>query len=196
MSMQILGRVAGAVVLTLGLAGCIDATIDVAVTGADTAKGTMTTTIDKSIYDMGQSGEDSSTSKFCEGGEVTIAGEKVTCVQVKEGSFADVTFDGGDSSQPITFTEAGPGLVRVAYPTKDLMGELGTESMDAETKAMMISFFSGHSVTFRISGKEVTDTNMTLSEDSTSAERVIPFLELIEGTAELPEELYAVVRAE
>jgi hypothetical protein len=36
---------------------------------------------------------------------------------------------------------------------------------------------------------------MTLAGDGKSAEQVIPFLDLINGTAELPDELYAVVRA-
>ena len=35
---------------------------------------------------------------------------------------------------------------------------------------------------------------MTLSADKTAAEIKIPFLDLINGTAKLPEELYAVVQ--
>jgi hypothetical protein len=46
----------------------------------------------------------------------------------------------------------------------------------------------------RISGKQITDTNMTLTDDRKAAEIVIPFIDLINGTLELPEELYATVR--
>lgn len=46
----------------------------------------------------------------------------------------------------------------------------------------------------RIKGKEVTDTNMTLAADKKSAEIVIPFLDLINGTVELPDEIYATVK--
>jgi hypothetical protein len=36
---------------------------------------------------------------------------------------------------------------------------------------------------------------MDLSSDKKSAETVLPFLDLINGTSDLPDELYAVVRA-
>ena len=58
---------------------------------------------------------------------------------------------------------------------------------------MLTAFFEGHFITMKVGGKKVTDTNMTLSADSTSAETKIAFLDLINGTAELPEEFYAVV---
>jgi len=58
---------------------------------------------------------------------------------------------------------------------------------------MMKQMFDNHFLTLRIGGTEVTDTNMTLSDDHTTAEIKIPFTDLISGTAKLPEELYAVV---
>ena len=61
-------------------------------------------------------------------------------------------------------------------------------------KAMMQQFFEGHAITIRIKGKEVIDTNMTKAGDGKSAEIVIPFLDLINGTVELPPELYATVK--
>ena len=45
-----------------------------------------------------------------------------------------------------------------------------------------------------ISGKAISDTNMTLTPDKTAAEIKIPFLDLISGTTKLPDELYAVVQ--
>jgi hypothetical protein len=57
----------------------------------------------------------------------------------------------------------------------------------------MKQMFDGHFVTIRISGKSISDTNMTLNADKTAAEIKIPFLDLINGTAKLPDELYAVV---
>jgi hypothetical protein len=61
---------------------------------------------------------------------------------------------------------------------------------------MIEAFFKDHAITLHFAGLEVTDTNMTLSADQKSAEQVIPFLELIAGTADLPDELYAVVRVQ
>jgi hypothetical protein len=59
---------------------------------------------------------------------------------------------------------------------------------------MMKQMFENHFLTIRIGGTEVTDTNLTLNDDKTAAEMKIPFLDLINGTAKLPDELYAVVK--
>lgn len=56
----------------------------------------------------------------------------------------------------------------------------------------MKQFFEGHAITLRITGKEILDTNMTKSANG--AEVVIPFLDLINGTINLPPELYATVK--
>eukprot|EP01036_Dinobryon_divergens_P042760 gene42760-56842_t len=50
-------------------------------------------------------------------------------------------------------------------------------------------------LTLRFGGAEVTDTNMTLSDDHKTAELKVPFTEMLDGTAKLPDELYAVVKA-
>ena len=47
-------------------------------------------------------------------------------------------------------------------------------------------------ITIRVKGKEVLDTNMDRKDGA--AEKVIPFLDLINGTTDLPAELYATVR--
>ena len=52
-----------------------------------------------------------------------------------------------------------------------MKGELDAEgAQDEETKAMMTAFFEGHFITIKVGGKKITDTNMTLAADSTSAE--------------------------
>ena len=91
-------------------------------------------------------------------------------------------------------------VVRMAFSTKDMKGEMagttGGEEMDEETKAMMTAFFEGHSITIRAKGKQITESNMTVSADKTSAEVVIPFLDLINGTTTLPDELFAVIQTQ
>lgn len=202
MNFGILGRVAGIVVLTAGLAGCIDMTMDITVTSDTTAKTTVTQTMGADIYAMikaseAQSGDAaaSDAESFCkeEGSSLTEnADGSATCVIASEGAFADLKFD-DDNSKP-TFTLVSPGVVRIAIPTKDFSGSLGTDDADEQTKAMMKQFFEGHALTIRLGGKQVTETNMTLSADKTSAEIVIPFLDLMNGTVKLPEELFAVVK--
>lgn len=198
MTLQFFGRLAGVLALTAGLAGCIDITMDIEVQSETTGKATTTSVMGADFYAMAKTGAASADAKpedgFCqeEGSVLTEnADGSATCVLTLEGSFADLKLEEDDGA---SFTVVSPGVVKVAFKTDDMKGELGTEGQDEQTKQMMLAFFEGHSIIIRIRGKEVTDTNMTLSADRTSAEVVIPFLDLINGTIELPDELYATVK--
>ena len=197
MKLALIGRLAGVLALTMGLAGCIDMTEDLTITSDTTAKATMTMTMGADIYSMFKSADASSTGgdKFCaKGGEKLTENSdgSATCESSTEGTFDKLDFSEGDSKP--TFTLVSPGLVRVAVPTKDLAGDLGKDKDDPQTAAMMQKMFEGHFLTIRFRGVHVTETNLTLSDDKTSAELKIPFLDIINGTAKLPEELYAVVK--
>ncbi len=86
--------------------------------------------------------------------------------------------------------------MRISLPTSEMKAEIGAdEQMDEETRKMVEAFFAGHAVTIRFSGAKVTDTNMTLSADGTSAEAELAFVDIINGAESLPDELYAVVAA-
>ena len=197
MNFNLFGRIAGAVALTVALTGCIDVTMDLEIQNETTGKATMTSVMGKDFYAMVKAGAESETADsegFCkeEGSVLTeLADGSAECVQTTEGPFADLKL--GDDDVGATYTVVSPGVVRVAFKTDDMKSEVGSDAQDEETKAMMTAFFEGHFITMRIHGKKVTDTNMTLSTDGTSAETKIPFLDLINGTVELPPEFYAVV---
>lgn len=205
MTVRILGRLAGAMAITLALAGCIDMTMDLDIQSDTTGKATVTTLMGADFYPMvkaSASGENKSadTEGFCNEADSTLtenADGSATCVQVREGAFANL-MEGEDNG--MTITQVSPGVVRVAFDTKSMKGDLasstgsGEEEMDEQTKAMITGIFTGHTITMRVHGKEVTDTNMELSADHTTAEKAIPFVDLINGTTDLPDELYAVVK--
>lgn len=201
MTFQTFTRIAGALVLSAGLAGCVDMTMDIEILSETAGKATVTSVMGADIYPMvkaGAAGENSGAEGFCQEENAVLTENddgSATCVQTTEGSFADLDLDSDDGAE---FTVVSPGVVRAAFDTKSMQGDIaastgGEEEMDEETKAMMAAFFEGHTITIRVSGKAITDTNMTLSDDGTSAEQVIPFLDLINGTADLADELYAVV---
>jgi len=199
MKFSMIGRIAGVVALTMGLAACVDMTEEVQITSETTAKATMTMTMGADIYAMmksGAGGETSSEDGFCKEAGATLtenADGSATCVLIVEGPFAEL--NGKEAKDDgAKFEVVSPGVVKVSFTTEDMKGELGTEGQDEETKAMMQQFFEGHSITIRIKGKEVVDTNMTKAGDGKSAEIVIPFLDLINGTVDLPPELYATVK--
>ena len=199
MGLQSIAKLGAVLMLGASLAGCIDATVDVEITSETTAKATLTQVMGADFYGMvkmsGEEGEPTADS-FCSEGDLTEhADGSATCLIVEEGTFAELAAIEGEENA-LSFTSAGPGLVRIALPTAELTAELGADDeMDAETKQMVEAFFTGHTVTIRFSGAEITDTNMDLSTDKTSAETELPFLDLINGTVDLPDELYAVVRA-
>ena len=198
MSVRILGKIAAATLLAAGLAGCIDVTVDVAITSPTTAKATMTQVMGADIYamvKMGAEGEAPGDDSFCaEGDLVENADGSAICTIAEEGAFADL--DLGQDEGGMTFTEVSPGVIRVALPTADMEAELGAEEdMDEETRQMVEAFFTGRTMTIAVSGAEIIETNMTLSADRKRAEQVIPLLDLINGATALPDELFAVVRA-
>ncbi|SMQ85745.1 hypothetical protein SAMN06295905_3035 [Devosia lucknowensis] len=198
MSVKLLGKLAATALLAAGLSGCIDIDVEVAITSPTTARATMTQVMSADIYamvKMNAEGQAIDEDSFCADGDITEnADGSATCVMVEEGAFADL--DLGQDDGGITFTEAGPGLVRVALPTAQMKAELGAEEqMDEETRQMVEAFFEGRTMTVIISGAEIVESNMTVAGDRRSAEQVIPLLDLINGDVDLPDEVFAVVRA-
>jgi hypothetical protein len=181
MNFSPIGKIAGVLALTIGLAGCVDMTQDIKVTSTTTADLTVTTTMSADIYPMikaGAAGEDA--EPFCqeEGSTLTEnADGSATCVMTSSGAFDDLKYDEDDSSSKPVFTANPDGTVRVAI----------------ETKGMLQQLFADRYLTLRFGGAEVVETNMDEVGDG-YAEKKLPFLDLINGTIELPEELYAVVR--
>ena len=195
MKFTTLAKLAGALALSLGLAGCIDMTNDIYVTSPTTAKATVTSTMSADIYAMVKAGGNQGDDPFCTAeGETLTENEdgSGTCVAISEGDFSDLKFDDGGSA-PV-FTTNDDGTVRIAIGTKDMMGDLGADD-DPETAEMLKQMFEGHFLTIRFGGAEIVESNMESAPDSGEYVEIrIPFLGLLDGTAELPEELYAVVR--
>jgi len=196
MTFKLLTRLVGAIALTLGLAGCMDVTMEIDVQSETTGKATTTSVMGTDVYAMmkaGASSEDTSEG-FCEeaGAKLTENDDgSATCVIIVEGAFDQLANAGTDDGAK--FEVVSPGVVKVSFSTAEMKGQIGADdAQDEETKAMMKQFFEGHAITLRITGKEILDTNMTKSANG--AEVVIPFLDLINGTINLPPELYATVK--
>lgn len=198
MKLTILGRVLGVVALTATLAGCVDITSEIDILSETTGKATTEITIGPEFYpmikQMAAAAPKDNPDGFCVKPDDVLtenADGSATCVSVEEGDFSALNNAEGPS-EDASFTVVSPGVVRAAFKTEDMSGQI-TEGQDEQTAAMMKTYLEGHSVTIRIKGKKITDTNMTLAADGKSAELVIPFLDLINGTTKLPPEIYAVV---
>ena len=210
MNISTLAKLAAVFALTGALAGCMDVSTELDIQSETSGKAPTSVTIGAEFYpmikqmaeaakasgstDTATAGSDP-TSDFCqeEGDElVENADGSGTCTSVKEGEFAELTEGGNGPNEDAAFTVVSPGVVKVSFKTDQMTSQV-TEGQDAQQMEMMKAYFTGHNATIRIKGKKVTDTNMTLSSDGTSAEIVIPFSSLFDGSAQLPPELYAVV---
>lgn len=194
-----IARLAGVLLLGAGLAGCMDVTAEIDVTSETTGKATTIMTVGAEFYPMikqmreaAGSGEDSDTDFCMKPTDVLTenADGSGTCTSVAEGDLNAITSESGPN-EDTTFTVVSPGVVRVAFKTSDMASGV-TEGQDAQTAAMLKTYFDGHNATLRVKGKRIVETNMTRIGDNT-AEMVIPFTTLFDGTSNLPEELFAVV---
>jgi hypothetical protein len=196
MVLQKFGTLALGLTLTLALAGCIDARVDVDVLSETSARATITKTIGAEFYAMlGEEERTGGEHPFCEDGEIAEhADGSATCTLVRVGPFEEL-FLGDKSENSASFTSAGPGLVRVSFPTMGLTEEITDgEQLDAESEAVLRGFLQGHEIVLHISGAKIVESNMTMSEDERSAELAIPFADFITGDVHLPETLYAIVK--
>lgn len=194
MHMPAFARIAGAVALTVALAGCIDVEMDIAVLTDTTARGTMTATIDKQMYDMMTAQGGGADADFCDTGTITVGDTTVTCVDVREGTFEELVFDEeADGPQPTIVNEGG-GRVRVTIPLSDVPASMGEEAQDPQALAMISAMFQGKNMVIRISGGRIVDTNLEIAPDGQSASLTIPFTEIFSGSATFPSEAYAVVQ--
>lgn len=207
MNFKILGRLAGVLAVTAGLAGCMDVDAEIEVLSATTGKATTSMTIGADFYPMIKQmseagGEGVKSEPFCakDGEELTENDDgSATCVTTKEGDLATITTgDDGGPSEDASFTEVSPGVIRVAFKTSEMKSQVaegagGGSAEDAQAMAMIKPYFEGHTISITIKGKKITETNMTASDDGTSATTEIPFNDLLDGKATVPDELYAIV---
>lgn len=181
---------------SLGLTACIDVGLEVVVQGENLGEARTVIAMDNQFYEMTKS--QGGAGDFCGEDGVLETGETaVTCTTILTGDFDTLMEKASESDGPQpTITLVSPGLVRVMFPTASLADEIGAGDLlgDEETAKMMLEMFEGRAITLSISGGEIVDTNMTIAEDGRSASLVIPFVDLLSGALELPDESFAVVQ--
>ncbi|MBJ6987178.1 MULTISPECIES: hypothetical protein [unclassified Devosia] len=206
MTSNIVGKFAAVLLLGAGLAGCMDADVEVSFMDSETAHVMTTTTMGADFYGMIKAAEAEApadgddamgefSESFCAEGDLTEnADGSAVCVEMMHGTLDELNAQ-NEEEGGIHFAAQDDGTVRVSMPMSALNAQLGAEEeMDADTKAMMVAMFEGHAITFTIIGEEILDTNMTVSDDKTSVSLELEFAKLLAGDTEFPKEYYALVR--
>ena len=192
-----LARLAGASILTLALAGCMDVDMTIDVTSETEAEATMVTSMAADIYQMMAAQAPEDQEEFCAEGELIESAELIECRVVQSGTFDELDFDTEGEGDGPSIEAVGGGQIRVAFPTGDIAESLAEDTGaqdDPQMQAMITQMFEGHAITMTVSGGTIADTNMEVAADGMSATYEIPFVDLIGGDVELPEEIYAVVQ--
>lgn len=99
---------------------------------------------------------------------------------------------------PVTLNPAGPGLTRITLAIAPLRQKLdfarGLVADNPDMQATAEALITGRRITVRFSGGEIVDSNMKVAKDGLSATSEIAIADLINGSDELPQELYAVIK--
>lgn len=172
----------------VALAGCFDVEMETTVLGPDQVRMSGFMQVQRGMLDM-LGGAD----EFCdeEDGTLELTDEYARCVFLEEGTVEEV-FE-GDEDAP-TFADLGDGTVRVIFPLGEFTGEMDEMMEDPAAAAMFRPMMEGHGMTFRITGVEIVSTNGTISEDGTSASVSFGLVDLLDESADIPENFEAVVR--
>ncbi len=179
--------------LLLPLAGCFDADMTFTVNDDDTATMRAVMSMGPEMYGMiASSGEDPCEEgvgeTLADGGYICTIEETDTLdnivadlKQAQEGQESPM-----DLAEGFTLERLDGGLVKVAFDLASL-GEGAAESgMDPAMMGSMMQAFEGHGMTITVVGKEIVDTNGTLSDDRKSATMHIPLTAIMTQDATLP----------
>ncbi len=172
------------ILLTLPLAACFDAEMTVLFPDQDTAEANMVMIASKEFYDMTVAGGE----PFCEEGEEKkLEDGSYSCTTTITGAIDEVAED-PEIGDGLTIERRDGGLLFVSLDLTELTEDVTPpeEEGGEEMLAMMAEALSGHSISIHVGGKEIKETNGTLSEDGKMASFSIPLGKLFTGKADLP----------
>lgn len=176
-------RFAVLVLACLGLSACLDADVTLDVTGPEDLTVTTELSMARDLYDMiGGSDADP-----CRNATPDIGAETVTCRTERPMTVAqlvEVSSGNGRGFDPLRglrVERVDDKTLRFTVPLADIAANR-PDSRDLDRMAGMARMaLAGHALTLRIRAHRIEATNATLSEDETTATRVIPMVELLDG---------------
>lgn len=191
--------------ICFALAGCVDYTVDVAITSDTTGAVSQT-----EFYEPGGlermsdfQNQGMTRHEYCGDAQPGKTLTKhpdgsASCVRSAEGGFDTLTalltgnmFDEHAAAHPYFALEA-PGQVRVTLNPRYLLECIFDPDMPAEVDAELKAGLDGHAFKLRFSGAAIVESNMTMSDDGRSVEASWPMYDVMR--CKVDAEMYAVIR--
>lgn len=176
----------------LGLSGCVDMDMTAEILGPDQARVTGYMQVQRQMLDMMGGPEG-----FCnadDGGTLELTDTHARCNLMVEGSFAEVFASDSEEGPAPTAEDLGNGTVRVSFPIGAATADAAEMRADPQMAAMMRPMLEGHTMTIRIAGVQIVESNGEISADGRSASFSIPLVSILDENAEFPETFEAIVR--
>lgn len=191
--------------LILPLSACFDADLSFVAHDDDTATMSANMKMGPDMYGMiAASGEDPcpdgvGTPK-ADGSFTCLVEEKGTIDELiakikKEGENAAAS-GGVNPNKGVKIERLEGPFLKLTFDLAELKRSAAEGGMDPAMMAMMASAFEGHGIHMTIKGKEITETNGTLSADRTTAAINIPLTALLQTDNSLPDQFVTILRTE
>lgn len=177
----------------LTLAACIDADVALDFQGGGQVEAIVETEVSRQLFDMmGKTPE-----AACKEGKGELTADNFSCRIVKSMTvdelIADVARKNADAD-PLGLSGAGQierldeNRLRVTFDFSTMMSgrdDLPDAGQLAAMGPMLKAAVAGRSLTFTIKGHKIIDTTGTLSEDGTTATRILPIAALLDAKPDL-----------
>lgn len=174
-------RILAMILACLSLSACIDAEIDMDFTDGDTMQGAIELRLSRQLYDiMGKSPD-----AACPGGTHELTEQSFVCRTGGSGTIDELVAHGWNEAdtgefqpaQGARFERVGDDRLLVSMDFRQMMADRPDQARPegmAGMEDMMRAALAGHSIVFRIRARKIVETSGILSEDETTATRVIP----------------------
>lgn len=176
------------------LSACLDIDVTMDFKDSETAEMSVNMVMSREFYDATGGGDGKGICPGAKDGEdatKTVGEKEVTCTATRTVSVEDVVAGkpadgakGVDAEKMAKVERIDDNTLRV---TMDLTGMMKQRPKQQQTGAedMLRAAFAGHNLTFRIKAAEIVETTGELSEDGTTATKIVPISAFIDSNPDL-----------
>lgn len=167
------------------LTGCLDVDLTLDVSDGENMVVATDLSMSRQLYDMMSKGPDGA----CPDGQSTLSEDSFHCVKSTNEPIADILARGGrlgadgdfDPADTVRIERLDAGSLRVTMDFAELFANQQDKPEDlAGMEGMLRAAIAGHSLIFHVRGVRILESTGTVSEDRTTATRVVPLVTFLD----------------